>query len=85
MNRSKLYDGLSEIERDRISKELTRITTKVSIYSLTGYKAYAIGIESERLRNEALEYKIEWPLYHRINLFLIDWIDNLVRKDLGLN
>lgn len=85
MNRSKLYDGLSEIERDQIAKELTKITKKVSTYSLSNYKAYAIGIEAEKLHQKAIDDLIKWNVYHRLQIFLTDWLDNITRKDLGLN
>jgi len=85
MNKSKLYDGLSEIERDQVTKKVTWITKQVSSFELDIYKAYTIGVEKERLYNQALEDKIEWIVFHRINFFLIDWIDNIARKNLGLN
>ena len=85
MNRSKLYDGLSEIERDQVSKELTKITRNVSDYSLDFYKAYMIGVENEKLRQKAENDLIKWTVYQRICVFLIDWVDNFARKNLGLD
>ena len=85
MNRSKLYDGLSEIDRDQVAKKVTWITKRVSEFELDVYKAYIIGCERERLYNQALEDKAEWIVYHRIDFFLIDWIDRIARKNLGLN
>lgn len=85
MNRSKLYDGLSEIERDQVTKELTRITRNILDYSFDFYKAYMIGVETERLRQKAENDLIKWNVYQRLCVFLIDWVDNITRKNLGLN
>ena len=85
MYRSKLYDGLSEIDRDQVTKEVTRITKTILEFELDAYRAFTIGAQRERLFNQLLEGKIKWIVFHRISMFLLDWIDNIARKNLGLN
>ena len=85
MNRSKLYDGLSEIERDQVTLYVKRINEHAVIFDTPVYKSFALGVEYQDLKNKVSNGDISYKAYLRLCMYIIDWASNICRENLGLN